>query len=56
MLDDAMLEAGKSQPLLFHPMAGNHLTVEMDAAALLAYFDRAGHTPMRFTFPDREAE
>eukprot|EP00039_Didymoeca_costata_P018300 m.332969 g.332969 ORF g.332969 m.332969 type:complete len:208 (+) comp17037_c0_seq1:115-738(+) len=54
VFDKAMLEAGKTQDLLFHPTSGNDCTIQLSASTLLDYFKHAGVEAKVVEFPPRE--
>ena len=46
-----MLDAGKTDEILVHPLVGNHMTVALRADGLLRYFAAAGTDPLVLEFP-----
>ena len=52
IFDMQMLEAGKKQTLLFHPVSGNHMSLEISSKDLLHYVAHFKHTPSVIVFAD----
>ena len=55
VLDKAMLDAGKTHNLLFHPTSGNMYTLVISGDNLLAYFKHCGVEPLVIEFPPKKA-
>lgn len=54
VLDHAMLEAGESSRLLYHPISGNDKAVNVTTAELQAYLKETGHTPVVADFAENK--
>lgn len=52
IFDMHMLDAGRKKTLLFHPVCGNHTSLEIRTPDLLRYVQHFNHTPAVIDFVD----